>query len=130
MTRSTGTSGLIFCGSPPARFIAAPHRREIDDAGDAGEILQDDSAGCEGDLCFLNMACVVGAKCFQVILIDDVVVEVAETGFKEDLDRIGKGVYRAKGLEGVQPVDGLFAQRGGEGGLRVERIECGHGMSK
>jgi hypothetical protein len=32
MTRSTGTSGLIFCGSPPRRHRVA-HRGQVDHAG-------------------------------------------------------------------------------------------------
>ena len=39
MTRCTGTSGLIFCGSPPSCAHRVAHRREIDDRGNAGEVL-------------------------------------------------------------------------------------------
>ena len=39
MTRCTGTSGLIFCGSPPSCSHRVAHRREVDDRGDAGEVL-------------------------------------------------------------------------------------------
>ena len=39
MTRSTGISGLTRLGSPPSRAIADAHRRQIDHAGHAGEVL-------------------------------------------------------------------------------------------
>jgi hypothetical protein len=39
MTRSTGTSGLIFSGSPPSFCHRVAHRGEIDHRRHAGEIL-------------------------------------------------------------------------------------------
>ena len=49
MTRSTGTSGLIFCGSPPSCEHAVAHGGEVDHGGDAGEVLHQHAGGAEGD---------------------------------------------------------------------------------
>ena len=50
MTSSTGSCGLIRCGSPPRSSHRVAHRCEIDDGGHAREILEQHAAGGEGDL--------------------------------------------------------------------------------
>ena len=50
MTSSAGTSGLIFAGSPPSVGHRVAHRREVDDGGDAGEVLHEHAGRREGDL--------------------------------------------------------------------------------
>ena len=49
MTSSTGWRGLIRAGIAAELLHGVAHGGEIDDAGDSGEILQEDAAGGEGD---------------------------------------------------------------------------------
>ncbi len=49
MTRSTGTSGLIFFGSPPSWQHAVAHRGEIDHGRNAGEVLHQHAGRAEAD---------------------------------------------------------------------------------
>ena len=46
MTRSTGWSGLMRCGSPPSAAMRVAHGGEVDDGGHAGEVLQQHAARC------------------------------------------------------------------------------------
>ena len=48
MTRSTGTSGLIFCGSPPARFIAERMAAKSTTAGTPVKSWRMTRAGLKG----------------------------------------------------------------------------------
>ena len=50
MTSSAGASGLTRSGIAAEAHDRIAHGREIDDAGHAGEVLQDDARGREGDL--------------------------------------------------------------------------------
>ena len=50
MTRSTGTSGLIFFGSPPSLFMRVAHGGEVDHGRNAGEVLHQHAGGAERDL--------------------------------------------------------------------------------
>ena len=52
MTRSTGTSGLIFFGSPPSFLHGVAHGGEIDDRRHPGEVLHQHARRTEGDLAF------------------------------------------------------------------------------
>ena len=50
ITRSTGTSGLILLDIAAQPLDRRAHRRQIDHAGDAGEILEDDTRRQIGQL--------------------------------------------------------------------------------
>jgi hypothetical protein len=50
MTRSTGTSGLIFFGVAAERLHGVAHGGEVDDRGHAGEVLHQHAGRAEGDL--------------------------------------------------------------------------------
>jgi hypothetical protein len=50
MTSSAGCSGLIFSGSPPRALHGVAHGGEVDDGGDAGEVLHEDAGRHVGDL--------------------------------------------------------------------------------
>ncbi len=84
MTRSTGISGLIFCGIAAETLHGAAHGGQIDDAGDAGEILQHDARGLEGDFDFGRRRGVPGGEVADVVLGDFVAVAVAQQRFEQD----------------------------------------------
>jgi hypothetical protein len=51
MTRSTGTSGLIFCGSP-SQCHSIAHGGKVDHGGNAGKVLHEHAGRAVGDLGF------------------------------------------------------------------------------
>jgi len=112
--------GIHFLGIATHADHRGTHRSEIDDAGNAGEILQDDAAGHKGDFGFSDVFGVVSGEGFDGILGDDEAVEVTQAGLKENFDGVGEFVDVAKRFEGVEAEDGLVAGGGGESGFGVE----------
>ena len=93
MTRSTGTSGLIFCGSPPSLLHGVAHGGEVDDRRHAGEVLHQHAGRAEGDLA-LGLALVgqpVGDG-LDVVLGDGAAVLEAQQVFQQHLQRERQGV--------------------------------------
>ena len=93
MTRSHGTSGLIFfaADSPPASGPCPAHGRQIDDRRHAGEVLQHDAPRHERDLDLADLAAVVGGELLHVLL-DDEAVDVPQARFEQHLDRVRQRV--------------------------------------
>ncbi len=105
------------------------HRREVDDGGDAGEILHQDAGRAEGDL-GLGLALVVepGGDALDVGLFDRLAVLVAQQVLEQHLHR--EGQFR----DALQPVLLGFLQRVIMVGLvthaelfaALEAVERGH----
>jgi hypothetical protein len=91
MTRSTGTSGLIFCGIAAERLHGVAHGREVDDGGNAGEVLHQHARRAEGDF-LAGLALVVqpGGDGFDVRLGDRAAVLGAQQVLQQHLHREGK----------------------------------------
>jgi hypothetical protein len=74
------------------------HRREVDNGGHSGEILQQDAARAKGDF-FLDRALdVPRSECLDVVALHERVVFITQQIFEEDLEAEG------------QPVGGAAAQ--------------------
>ena len=82
-TRSTGTSGLIRFGSCAEPLHRGPHGGEVDDRGDAGEVLQDHAGGHEGELDVLRGGRVPGAEVLHVVRGDQLAVDDPQDGLEE-----------------------------------------------
>ena len=65
----------------------AAHGGQIDDAGHAGEILQHDAGGFEGDFDFGGRGSVPSGEVAHVLLGDFVAVAVAQERFEQDANR-------------------------------------------
>ncbi len=105
------------------------HRREIDDGGDAGEVLHQDARGTEGDL-VLGLAAIVGpgGDRLHVRLLDAAAILVAEQVLEDDLERkrqlrdagesVLLGCFKRIDLVGLRPNGQRFAA--------FETVEAGH----
>ena len=80
-------SGLIFSGSPPSFAIAVAHGREIDDGGDAGEILHQHAGGAESDLVLGGPGLQPGAHRLDVVDSHRTAVLEPDQVFEEHLER-------------------------------------------
>ena len=67
------------------------HGGEVHDGGHAGEILQEDAGGHEGNL-FLRCAGFPGGEGADVVGADEVIVFVAKEIFEQDAEREGKTI--------------------------------------
>lgn len=103
------------------------HGGEVDDAGDAGEVLEDDAPGHERHLDGIDLRGVVARQAGDVVLRDDEAVHVAEDGFEEDSDGIRHpfDACEARSLEGAEVVPDELAGGGAERAAGVERA-AGH----
>ena len=123
MTSSAGCSGLIFSGSPPRVLHGVAHGGEVDDGGDAGEVLHEHAGGHEGDLAGgLGLGVPVGEE-VDVVGGDGLAVFAAEQIFEQDAEGVGQaGEVDSLAGEGVEAeeIDGGLA--GGEGGLAAEGV--------
>ena len=126
MTRSTGTIGLIFFGSPPSRWKADAHRREVGDGRHAGQVLEQHPSGEEGDRPRLRRRLPAGEG-LDVVLGHEEPVAVSERVLEEDLDREGEpiDVGDPELLEPGEPVD---ADASGAGLELCERTEGSRGL--
>ena len=122
MTRSTGTSGLIFAGVAADAFHGGTHGGEVYGSGNAGEVLEQDAGWLEGDLGVGGGGGIPGGKLTDIGFCDLEAVATAEAAFQEDLDGIGKtGNAREPGLfEGGQAEVLQVSGFGGERCLRVQ----------
>ena len=85
MTRSTGTSGLIFWDRRRAAHRVA-HRRQIDHGGNAGEILHQHARRTEGDLDLgLALGCQPAGEGLDILLGDRAAVFMAQQIFEQNL---------------------------------------------
>lgn len=96
-----GNLGIDFRGIAAHAGHGGAERGKVYDGGDAGEVLQDDAAGFEGDFMLTNGFGVPLGQLAHMVGGDDVVVAVAQEGFEQDFDGVGKAVNVA---------DAFFAQ--------------------
>ena len=129
MTRSTGTSGLIFDGIAAERLHRVAHRREIDHGGNAGEILHQHARRTERDLAIGGLGLEPLRDALDVFLGDGAAVFVAQQIFQQHLHRERKPRNSAQPVLlrlGKAVIDvGLAADREGLGAF--ETVERGHG---
>ena len=103
------------------------HGGEIDDGGDAGEVLHEDAGRHVGDLAGgLGVGVPVGEE-LDVVGGDAAAVFVAEEIFEKDAQGEGQaGEVDAGGFEGVEAEDGVGGGARLEGGLALEGVRiCG-----
>ena len=88
MTSSTGSSGLIFVGSPPIRHGVA-HRRQVDDRGDAGEVLEQHAAGRKA---ISSTGSALGSQPARALMSSAVTIcrLLPQEVFQQHLERIGQ----------------------------------------
>ena len=131
ITSSTGCSGLISDGIAAESFHGVAHGGEVDDAGDAGEILQEDAAGSEGDFFFgLRVLVPVGEGAH--FFFGDV---ASVFGAEQVLEQDAQGERKMLGgdallVEGVEAVDFVFFGADFEGGVAVETIHRHDGLPR
>ncbi len=129
-----GDEGIDLGGVAVEAEHGGAHGGEIDDTGDAGEILEDDASGHEGDFGVAGTFRIVAGDGEDIVVGDDVAIDMAEAGFEEDLDGVGEAVDVGDAAEGVETVDGLGTERGLEGVAGVEGVYIfgvwgdGHGI--
>lgn len=102
-----GDEGFDDRGIGSGRFCGVAHRGEVDDEGNAGEVLQNDAGDGEGDFIIAGGFGVPGGEIFNVRLGDFPTVEIAEEGFENDADGDGEAgdVGNAEFLEGGEGVE-------------------------
>jgi len=81
------------------------HRRKIDNAGDAGEVLHQDSCGAEGDLLSGLGLGVPTRDRLDVASVDGAVAFRAQQVLKQDLQRVRQTVDVEALLQCVEPED-------------------------
>ncbi len=108
------------------------HRREVDHAGHAGEVLEHDARGAERHLHGGGRLRVPAREPEHVLLGDDEAVHVAQRRLEDHADRVREAIdARHAGLaQGVQAEQVDRPGGGGEGGAGAERVlGGGHGLS-
>jgi hypothetical protein len=75
------------------------HRRQVDDRGDAREVLQHHAARDEGDLLGARVGGVVGGDSGDVLLPDGESIQLAEGGLEQDADRVRKPLHAVEYVE-------------------------------
>src|SRR5262249_50185606 len=101
---------------------------EVDDRGDAGEVLQQHPRGHEGDLFVRDLVRVPARQLLDVRGLDDPAVLAPQQVFEQDLERVRKLRDRqAAPLQRIQPVDLKRARAGFQRGAAAEavRAHCG-----
>ena len=101
------------------------HRGEVDDGGNAGEVLQQDARGAEGDLLLGLRAHVPVGHRFDVGALHERAVLVPEQILEEDLQAEGKLVAVAlrRLAQRIEPVDRVRLARDVERRAAAKRIE-------
>ena len=123
ITSSTGCRGLIRAGSPPSCLHGVAHGGEVDHAGDAGEILEEDAAGGEGDF-FVGLGIFIpGGHRTHVFLLHVAAVFGAQQVLEQDAEAVGE-MFGGDALlvERVEAVDFVFFFADFEGGAGVEAV--------
>ena len=126
MTRSTGTSGLIFWGVAAESDHGVAHCGEIHHGGHAGEVLHQHARGAEGDL-GLDLAEVAEPRDGggDVVLLHRAVVLEPQQVLEDDLHREGQSRRIGEaGLLGMgDRVVGIGFVADGEGLAGVKAVE-------
>ena len=91
------------------------HRREIDDRGHTGEILEHDTGAGKGNLDLADLAGVVFRHRADVFIGDDEAIEVAQAGLEQNLDAIRKvgdlRRWNPRNVHRIQAIHGARAKR-------------------
>ena len=124
MTSSTGCRGIDQGGVATELLHGVAHGGEIDDAGDAGEILQQDAAGGEGDFFFGLRVVVPGGERADFFFVDVAAVFGAQKIFEQDAQRVrqmpgGDALL----VESVEAVDFVFLVADFKSGAGVETVQ-------
>ena len=122
-----GEQGIDFLWIAAEMAHRVAHGGEIDDGGDAGEILKQNASGHEGNFFFagaFGAGGIPGGEGANIFGMNEAAVFVAQEIFEENLQREGKsrGLADAGALERVEAVDfkGFAADfESGAGGERV-----------
>jgi hypothetical protein len=113
----------------PARVAAealhgGPHGGQVDERRDAGEVLQEDAGGLEGDLALAPRRGAPGGQRPHVIFEHGEVVHVAEHVFEQDADgvrQVGEA-SEARQFERVEPVQAHLAATGRQRAASMESV--------
>ncbi len=118
-----GLQGIDFFGVAAEGLHGVAHGGEVDDGGDAGEVLHEDAGGHVGDF---EAGLGGGLPCGEMADLgggDVDAIFAAEQVFKQDLEAEGQaGEVEAGGGEGGQAVIGVFAAAGGQFGPALEGV--------
>jgi hypothetical protein len=109
---------LIFSGSPP-------HRRQIDDRRDAGEVLHHYSGRGERDLHRRCRVRIPAGQRLDIRCPDRLAVLVAEQVLKQDLQRERQSRDVELRLERVKPVDLVRRIPDAQGGSGIKAVSDG-----
>ncbi len=119
--------GGFVSGHPNHR---RPHRSEVDDGGNAGEVLENDAGRLVGDLRLPHLRCNIASHCMNVRVGDDPSIVIPERRLEENLDRIRQGIDVTETGEGIESIDRSFAERCVDRAPCSERIVgVGHGAA-
>jgi hypothetical protein len=66
------------------------HRGEVHHAGHAGEVLQEDPRGAEGDLLVHGLLHIPGGECLDVVGLHECAILVSQQVLEEHLEREGE----------------------------------------
>ena len=118
-----GREGIDALGIAAESLDGVAHGGEIDDGGNAGEVLHEDAGGHVGDLAAGLGFCVPVGEEFDVGGGDVDSVFAAQQVFEQNLEAEGEAreVEAARGESG-KAIDGVGAAAGGEHGLRREAV--------
>ena len=103
-----------------------PHRREVDDGGDAGEVLQEDARRVEVDLVRRRRGRVPARDRLDVPRGDRDPVLLAEDVLEQDAQRVRKPGDVVARLERVEPEHLELTAACGERGAGAEGVGVGH----
>jgi hypothetical protein len=118
-----GREGIDALGIAAEGLDGVAHGGEIDDGGDAGEVLHEDAGGHVGDFAAGLGFRVPAGEEFNVGGGDIDSVFAAQKIFKQDFEAEGKAreIEAASGEDG-EAIDGLGSAAGGEHGAAIEAV--------
>ncbi len=102
------------------------HRGEVDDRGHAGEVLQQDACGREGDLAARLVLRHPGGDCLDVLAGDGDAVLEAEHVLEQDPQRVRQPQHVEAALQRVEPEDLVRLAADGERRAGGERVTGSH----
>ena len=119
-------SGSITLGSPPSARHRVAHRGEVDDGGDAGEVLQQDARRREGDLARRLGARVPGGDGLDVGGRHRLAVLAAQQVLEQDPQRVGEPRDVEAALQRIEAEDLVAGAPDRQGGAGSEGVGVGH----
>ena len=105
-----------------------PHRGQVDDGGNTGEILQEDAAGGEGDLLVRYGQGLPAGQRLDVLGAHEPAVLASQEVLEEDFERIRQASDAWEAVrQGVDAEDGPIATIDAEAGSAPKRIQAASG---